>query len=161
MKRTWFQAQIKHDIAISAQFEHERHSTHKRGSCIAFLQKKAIHKHIQHIIVIKVYRTSTSLEPMIQMQPMIQRCKHDMIHKWKCNMYMYINPPNRSSKPKIDTKPLVRISANYFLVSTWMRSMFPFSTLSLRKWYLASICLVLECSTGFLATLMALVTKVT
>jgi hypothetical protein len=32
MKRTWFQAQIKQDIAISTQFEHERHSTHKRGS---------------------------------------------------------------------------------------------------------------------------------
>jgi hypothetical protein len=38
-----------------------------------------------------------------------------------------------------------------------MRSMFPFSTLSLRKWYLTSICLVLEWSMGFLATLMALV----
>jgi hypothetical protein len=35
--------------------------------------------------------------------------------------------------------------------------MFPFSTLSLRKWYLTSICLVLEWSTGLLATLMALV----
>jgi hypothetical protein len=32
MKRTWFQAQIKQDIAISTQFEHERHCTHKRGS---------------------------------------------------------------------------------------------------------------------------------
>jgi hypothetical protein len=45
MKRTWFQAQIKQDIAISTQFEHERHSTHKRDH-IAFLQKEAIHKHI-------------------------------------------------------------------------------------------------------------------
>jgi hypothetical protein len=34
-----------------------------------------------------------------------------------------------------------------------MRSIFPFSTLSLRKWYLTSMCLVLEWSTGFLATL--------
>jgi hypothetical protein len=33
----------------------------------------------------------------------------------------------------------------------------PFSTMSLRKWYLTSMCLVLERSTGFLATLMALV----
>jgi hypothetical protein len=32
MKRTWFQAQIKQGIAISTQCEHERHSTHKRGS---------------------------------------------------------------------------------------------------------------------------------
>jgi hypothetical protein len=38
-----------------------------------------------------------------------------------------------------------------------MRSMFPFSTLSLRKWSLTSICWVLEWSTRFLATLMALV----
>jgi hypothetical protein len=44
-EKTWFQAQIKQDIAISAQFEHERHLTHKRGS-LAFLQKKGIHKHI-------------------------------------------------------------------------------------------------------------------
>jgi hypothetical protein len=34
-----------------------------------------------------------------------------------------------------------------------MRSIFPFSTLSLRKWYLTSMCLVLEWSTGFLETL--------
>jgi hypothetical protein len=32
MKRTWFQAQIKQGIALSTQCEHERHSTHKRGS---------------------------------------------------------------------------------------------------------------------------------
>jgi hypothetical protein len=55
------------------------------------------------------------------------------------------------------SKGLVRISANCLSVGTWMRSMFPFSTLSLRKWYLTSMCLVLEWSTGFLATLMALV----
>jgi hypothetical protein len=35
--------------------------------------------------------------------------------------------------------------------------MVPFSTLSLKKWYLTSMCLVLEWSTGFFATLMALV----
>jgi hypothetical protein len=34
------QAQIKYDIAIQAQIEHERHSTHKRGSYIAFSQNK-------------------------------------------------------------------------------------------------------------------------
>jgi hypothetical protein len=54
-------------------------------------------------------------------------------------------------------KGLVRISASYFSVGTWMRSMFPYSTLSIRKWYLTSMCLVLEWSTGFLATLTALV----
>jgi hypothetical protein len=31
MKRTWFQAQFKQDIAINTQNEHERHYTHKRG----------------------------------------------------------------------------------------------------------------------------------
>jgi hypothetical protein len=102
---------------------------------------------------------------MIQMQSMVQRCKH----KWKCNMHMYINPPNQISKGKKTpsslhkhtnvawSKGLVRISASCFSVGTWMRSMFPFSTLSLKKWYLTSICLVLEWNTGFLATLMALV----
>jgi hypothetical protein len=116
-------------------------------------------------MVINAYKRSTSLEHMIQMQSMKQRCKHDMTHKWKCNMHMYINPPNRSSKRKNDSKlslqtrkcSLVRISASCFSVGTWMRSMFPFSTLSLGKWYLTSICLVLEWSMGFLATLMALV----
>jgi hypothetical protein len=39
---------------------------------------------------------------------------------------------------------LVRISASCFSVGTWMRSMFPFWTLSLRKWYLTSMCLVME-----------------
>jgi hypothetical protein len=48
------------------------------------------------------------------------------------------------------SKSLVRLSASYFSVGIWMRSMFPFSTLSLRKWYLTSICLVLEFSTEFI-----------
>jgi hypothetical protein len=55
------------------------------------------------------------------------------------------------------SKGLVRISASCFSVGTSMRSMFPFSTLSHKKWYLTSMCLVLEWITGFLATLMALV----
>jgi hypothetical protein len=55
------------------------------------------------------------------------------------------------------SKGLVRISSSCFSIGTWMRSMFPFSTLSLRKCFLSSICLVLEWSTGFLTTLMALV----
>jgi hypothetical protein len=36
MKRTWFQAPIKQDIAISTQLDHERYSTHKRESCRIF-----------------------------------------------------------------------------------------------------------------------------
>jgi hypothetical protein len=50
---------------------------------------------------------------------------------------------------------LVKISAS--CVGSWIKVILPFSTLSLRKWYLTSMCLVLEWSTGFLATLMALV----
>jgi hypothetical protein len=41
MKRTWFQAQNKQDIAISTQNVLPTREDH-----IAFLQKKAIHKHI-------------------------------------------------------------------------------------------------------------------
>jgi hypothetical protein len=150
-----------------------------REDHITFLQKEAIHKNIYleatksiaiHLMSItskvitsylpyhgeqRIWR-STSLWHMLQMQSMIQRYKHNMIHKWKCSMHMYINPPNRSfKKEKTPTssckranvawsKGLVRISASYFSVGTWMRSMFPFSTLSLRKWYLTSMCLVLE-----------------
>jgi hypothetical protein len=106
---------------------------------------------------------------MLQMQPKIQRCKHDMIHRWKCNMHMYINPPNQSSKRKTTpssprkranvawSNGFVSISASCFSVGTWISSMFPFSTLSLRKWYHTSMCFVLEWSTGCLETLMALV----
>jgi hypothetical protein len=39
MKRTWFQAQIKQDIAISTQNEDERYSTHKIGSYNMFIKK--------------------------------------------------------------------------------------------------------------------------
>jgi hypothetical protein len=39
MKRIWFQEQIKQHIAISSQFEHERHSTHKRGSYSIFTKE--------------------------------------------------------------------------------------------------------------------------
>jgi hypothetical protein len=62
-----------------------------------------------------------------------------MIHKRKCNMHMYINPPKKGkttpSSPRKHrnvawSKGLVRISASCFSVGTWMRSMFPFSTLS-------------------------------
>jgi hypothetical protein len=55
------------------------------------------------------------------------------------------------------SRGLVKISASWFCMGTWIKAIFPFSTLSLRKWYLTSICLVLECSTRFFATLMALV----
>jgi hypothetical protein len=55
------------------------------------------------------------------------------------------------------SRGLVKISASWSCVGTWIKAVFPFSSLSLRKWYLTSMCLVLEWSTGFFATLMALV----
>jgi hypothetical protein len=55
------------------------------------------------------------------------------------------------------SRGLVKISASWSCVGTWTKVIFPFSTLSLKKWYLTSMCLVFEWSTGFFATLMALV----
>jgi hypothetical protein len=124
-------------------------------------------------MVIKAYVRSTSLWHMIQMQSMIQRCKH-------ANKIWYINEnatcictsnlPTEAQKGKMTPSPprkwanvawskgLVRISVSCFSVGTRMRSMFPFSSLSLGKWCLTSICLVLEWSTRFLATLTCAVT---
>jgi hypothetical protein len=46
---------------------------------------------------------------------------------------------------KVDwSKDLANISASWFCVGAWIKAILPFSTLSLRKWYLTSIWLVLE-----------------
>jgi hypothetical protein len=55
------------------------------------------------------------------------------------------------------SKGLVKVPTSWSCVATWIKAIFPYSTLSLRKWYLTSMCLVLEWSIGFFATLMALV----
>jgi hypothetical protein len=55
------------------------------------------------------------------------------------------------------SRGLGKISASWSCVGTWIKVIFPFSTLSLRKWYLTSMCLVFEWSTVFFTTLMALV----
>jgi hypothetical protein len=55
------------------------------------------------------------------------------------------------------SRGLVKMSASWSCVGTWIKVIFPFSTLSLRKWYFTYMCLVLELCTGFFATLMALV----
>jgi hypothetical protein len=127
MKRTWLQAQIEQDIAISTESEHERHSTHKRGSYSIFTKRRHPQAYISqsyqehsytsyehhkksHILISSIswankeYERTTSLWHMLQMQSMIQGCKHDMIQKWKCSMHMYINPLNRSSKRKNNSK---------------------------------------------------------
>jgi hypothetical protein len=42
------------------------------------------------------------------------------------------------------SRGLVKISASWLCVGTWIKVIFPFSMLSLKKWYLTSMCLVLE-----------------
>jgi hypothetical protein len=95
-------------------------------------------------MVIKAYERSTFLWHMIQMQSMIQRCKHDMIRNENATCICTSTLPTKAEKGKTTpssphkqanvtrSKGLVRIMASCFSVGTWMRSMFPFSTLSLR-----------------------------
>jgi hypothetical protein len=191
IKRTWFQAQSKKDITISAQFEHGRHSTHKRGSYCIFTKRShpqayisqsyQEHSYTSH----DLHKKSHNLISNISWWSKHMREAHLYGIWYKCSLWYkdakmiwYINEnatcictstlPTESQKGKTTpnsprkranvawSKGLVRISASFFSIGTWMRSMFPFSTLSLRKWYLTFICLVLEWSTEFLATQMAL-----
>jgi hypothetical protein len=55
------------------------------------------------------------------------------------------------------SRGLVKILASWSCVGTWIKAIFTFSTLSFRKLYLTHMCLVLQWSTGFFATLVALV----
>jgi hypothetical protein len=69
----------------------------------------------------------------------------------------HTKPPTPGKRVKLAwSRGLVKISASWSCVGTWIKAIFPFSTLSLRKWYFTSMCLVLEWSTGFFAMLMAL-----
>jgi hypothetical protein len=184
MKRIWSQAQIKQDISISTQFEHERHSTHKRGSYSIFTkgshsqayisQSYQEHSYTSH----EQHKQSHNLTSSISWWSKHMREAHLYGIWYKCslwykdaNMIWYINEnatcictstlPIKAQKGKTTpsspckranvawSKGLVRIPASCFSVGTWMRSMFPFSTLSLRKWYLTSIYLVLEWIRGF------------
>jgi hypothetical protein len=107
--------------------------------------------------------------------------KDDYTSWYKCNAkckectkesYTYTTKelPNTNSRNQTNTKlpphklvkvswsrGLVKISASWSCVGTWIKAISPTSMLALRKWYLTSMCLVLEWSTGFYATLMALV----
>jgi sensor histidine kinase YesM len=181
MKTIWFQAQLKQDITISTQIEHESHSTHKRGSYSIFTKRSYPLAYISQSYQEHSY---TSHEHHKQSHNLILAHLYGICYKcslWykDANMIWYINEnatfictstlPTEAQKGKTTpcsprkranvawSKGLVRISASYFSIGTWMRSIFPFSTLSLRKWYLTSMCLVLEWSKEFMATLMALV----
>jgi hypothetical protein len=178
MKRTWFQAQIKQDIAISTQIENERNSTHKRGSYSIFTKRSHPQAYMSQSYQEHSY---TSHEHHKQTHNLISNISWWSKHMreahldgiwYKCslwykdaNMIWYINEnatcictttfPTEARKGKttpssprkwanvVWSKGLVRISATCFAVGRWMRSMFPFSTSSLKKWYLTSICLVL------------------
>ena len=56
----------------------------------------------------------------------------------------------------VSSRGFVKISTSWFSVFTCDNSISPFASWSLRKWCLISICLVLECCTGLLASLIAL-----
>jgi hypothetical protein len=111
-------------------------------------------------------------------EPKIQGCLYIMLHV-PCQMQemhkgkLYIcykgalthptqeikhTPSSPHKRVKVAwSRGLVKISASWSCVGTWIKVILPFSTLSLKKWYLTSMCLVLEWSTWFFATLMALV----
>jgi hypothetical protein len=150
-----------------------------REDHIAFLQKKAIHKHI-YISQSYQEHSYTSHEHHKQSHNIISSISWWSKHMreahlygiwYKCslwykdaNMIWYRNEnatcictstlPTKTQKGKTTprspckrtniawSKGLIRIRQVAFF-GTWMRSMFPFSTLSLKKWYLTSICLVL------------------
>jgi hypothetical protein len=65
--------------------------------------------------------------------------------------------PPRKLANRVESRGLVKMSANCLSVSIYFISMYPFSTWSLRKWCLLSTCLIFLWKNGFLATEMALV----
>jgi hypothetical protein len=171
MTRTGFLTQTKQDIAISTQFEHERHFTHKRGSYSIFTkrshpqayisQRYQEHRYTSH----EHHKQSYNLISRISWWSKHMREAHLCGIRYKCSIWYkdanttwYINEnttcictsilPTKAQKGKTTpssprkqanvawSKGLVRISASWFSVGTWMRSMFPFSTLYLRKWLL-------------------------
>jgi hypothetical protein len=111
------------------------------------------------------------------MQPKIQGCLYNMLlmpcqmhemHKGKLYIWYKGAPTHPTQEIKHTpsslrkwvkvswSRGLVKISASWSWVGKWIKVILPFSMLSLRKWYLTSMCLVLEWSTGFFAMLMAL-----
>jgi hypothetical protein len=54
-ERNMFPTQIKQDIAISAQFEHGRHSTHKRGSYTFYKRRQSTNIYIPKLPGAQLY----------------------------------------------------------------------------------------------------------
>jgi hypothetical protein len=124
-------------------------------------------------MVNNVYRRSFFLNDAYDtkcMQSKIQECLYIMLHMpcemqemHKGKLYMcYKGAPTHPTQENKHTpssprkrvkvawsRSLVKMSASWSCVGTWIKAIFPFYTLSLRKWYLTSMCLVLEWSTGW------------
>jgi hypothetical protein len=96
-------------------------------------------------------------------------CQIQEMHKGKLYIYYKGAPTHPTQENKhtpssprkrvkvASSRGLVKISAIWSCVGTWIKAIFPFSTWSLRKWYLTYMWLVLEWSNRFLATPMELV----
>jgi hypothetical protein len=93
------------------------------------------------------------------------KCKHAQrkaIHMLQRSSHSQLKKSNTHQVPPTNEWKLLDLGPWWkyrLVVHVWVHGSkrFSFSTLALRKWYLASMCLVLEWSNGFFATLMALV----
>jgi hypothetical protein len=104
--------------------------------------------HIHHV----TYAMPKARNAQRKVIHMLQRISHTPTQEIKHTL--------SSSRKRVKvawSRGLVKISASWSCVGTWIKVILPFSTSSLRKWCLTSMCLVLEWSTRFFATLMALV----
>jgi hypothetical protein len=103
-----------------------------------------------------IYHVTYAMQNAINAQKkaihMLQRSSHTPTQQIKQTPS---SPPKRVKVAW--SRGLVKIIASWSCVGTWIKVIFLFSTLSLRKWYLTSMCLDLEWSTGFFAMLIALV----
>ena len=83
--------------------------------------------------------------------------KLKFINAWKKNWIRW-NTPKAFLKDsnRLESKAFVKISASVF-ISMYSKGTVLLSTKSLMKWWWMLICLVLECWTGFLEILIALV----
>jgi hypothetical protein len=85
MKRTWFQAKIKQDIAISTQNGHERHSTHKRGSYSIFTKRRHPQVYISQSYQDHSY---TSYEQQKQSHKLISSISWSPKHMREAHLYV-------------------------------------------------------------------------
>ena len=76
----------------------------------------------------------------------------------RANYEKFSIPNSLNNLVNVDSSSgLVKMSASCFSLGTKCSSTMPFITCSLIKWYLMSMCLVMECCTGFSVIAIALV----